>query len=125
MRGIVWIGVRARRSWANQTTTQLASIARLRESAKFIRDRLNILLGSLPGALSQCAIFLRKMVGASDYLSYPDNASLACNRIGNSYKYEDHTPVIPMHICTLYFRCLLIVLAGLLQRNPILTHFNI
>ena len=74
MHGIVWIGVRARRSKAFKTTTQPASIARLRESVKYIRDRLNIELGSLPGALSQCAIFSRKMVGALDYLSYPDNA---------------------------------------------------
>ena len=116
MRGIVWIGVRARRLRANQTTTQPASIAALRESVKYIRDRLNIQLGSLPGALSQCAIFSRKVVGASDYLGCPDNDSLASNRIGNSYKYEDHTPVIqswlcayiPRHICTLYCRCLLI-----------------
>ena len=100
MCGIVWIGARAQGKRALcLRMPRPANGAGLRESVKYIRDRLNILLENLPGALSQCAIFSRKMVGPSDYSGYPNNVLLASNRIGDSYKYQDQTPVIQACLC--------------------------
>ena len=58
------------------------------------------------------------MVGASYYLSYPDNVLLASNRIGHSYKYQDETPVIRVCIYPLQLYLNRISRSLLKKHNP-------